>query len=241
MGKTYNRKFGCEFEFSTKFETLSELIHGIIPQIYGPDSILARNMFFKSVKNIRWHLKSDATTECELVTPISNYEDLGKIRKVLKKLNKHYIRITKHDSVHVHMDAEDISKRQIIAAWMQIEPIIMKCFPKHRHNNEYCIPLMKPNSSIAELFLEAEDDVANHHSILSLANYKNRGIVEFRICHGTIDPDFITGLVKFYMIFLRYAKSMDPIDMICGPPISDLDEIFRRMGIRCKLIKYALN
>jgi len=42
------------------------------------------------------------------------------------------------------------------------------------------------------------------------------------------------------MLFLRYAKSIDLINVICGDPMPDIYEIFKRLNVKCKLVKYAL-
>ena len=77
--KLYGRNFGCEFEFSSEFEEMKTLSQEIIPPIYGKHKLKVTSDWIRSNNNKEWHLKPDATTNSELVTPISSYKDINKI------------------------------------------------------------------------------------------------------------------------------------------------------------------
>jgi len=218
--KKYNRKFGCEFEISTGFYKVKKIIEPIILNVYGRNKFKSLHRVHNSENNRQWHLKLDSSTGCECVTPISNYKDLGKICKVISLLSKNdKIEITEHDAMHVHIDAKDMSDSHLVVAWMQIEKIFIRCFPEHRRFSNYCEQLLayqRKNKKLSDCFIDALRISEDHHSIFSLDYFKRRKTVEFRICEGTLDPYIVKNLIRFYMLFLNYAKTIDPAKIICS-------------------------
>jgi len=216
----YFRKFGFELEFSTPINDVEKIAKNIINKICGKAKLVTdSNFLIKNTNYNKWELKSDGSTECELTTPISKIKDFNKIKKITEKLKENKVKQTTKDSVHVHMQADDVPKHNIIAAWIQIENEIIKCFPKHRRHNTYCQKLIPYNKKrkIADFFIQAEEESMQHHSIVSLNYYDDRKTVEFRIMEGNIEINNIMPWVKFCMLFLNYAKSIDPIEIICRP------------------------
>ena len=234
---TYFRKFGFELEFSSKFEYVKNIVQSIIPKIYGKKSLKIENGTCVLDDNFnKWEFKFDGSTECELTTPISTIKDFPKIEKVVNELKTKKIDITKKDSVHVHMQANDVHYHNIIAAWIQIEQAIIKCFPKHRRNNEtYCHKLIhgKNYKKISDFFMKAESESSDHHAILSLNYYYDRKTVEFRIMEGNIDINTIKPWVKFCMLFLNYARDIDPVKIICDKqkPKTNIQDIIELLNI----------
>jgi len=208
----YSRRFGCEFEFSSPFDDIEKVLKTIIPK----NKLKAEKTWYLSSKNKQWHLKTDATTESELATPISTLKDLPKIKKILDALKEAKISITQADSTHMHIETKDVPKHNIITAWIQIEKAILKCLPKHRRNNTYCQKLIQPHQNdIARFLMKAENVAQEHHSILSLYYYDERKTIEFRGCEGSYDIKTVENWLKFYMNFLNYAKKIDPVQIIC--------------------------
>lgn len=237
----YHRKFGCEFEFSSDFETVSAIASKAIISIYGQNKLYVKYKWYKSINNLQWHLKLDSSTSAELVTPVSNYTDLPKICKVIQYLGNNDIQVTKNDSFHVHMYAGDITRNSIVVSWIQIEKIFSKIFPPNRRKNDYCKLIGNNRKSIlAKKFIDAENNSQEHHCSLSLLNLDKRKTIEFRLAQGTTDPDFITGLVKFYMSYLNYAKHIDPVKLLCEDQIDNMDKIVELLNIKCKKVLKVL-
>lgn len=228
----YFRKFGVEFEFSTPLNEMRNILKYEIPKVYGPNSLIIKKSDLSSINNKQWHLKKDRSTECELTTPISKPSDIPKIKSVLNKISKHDIKITKYDSMHIHIEAEDIPFRNLIAAWLQIEPTIVKCYPKTRQTNKYyCERLANkkpPQGRIANFFEKAEDIALDHSSSMSLFHYSKRKTAEFRLGEGSCDATIMENFVKFYMLFCNYASEIDPIEIVCSKDITcyDIEDIF---------------
>jgi len=134
------------------------------------------------------------------------------------------------------MQANKITEHQLITAWLQIEKIIIKCFPKHRRNNTYCYRLIhkKKYRKISDLLIEAEKEAQDHHAIFSLCYYNTRKTVEFRIMEGNINIQDIQPWVKFCMLFLNYAQTIDPIQIICNTKqsIKNLQQLIKLLNIQ---------
>ena len=219
-----NRKFGFELEFSTPLAKLEKPIKKAISKIYSNKILVEKDYAFNNNYK-KWNLKLDSSTGAELTTPISSMSNFPTIKKVLKALTIINPEITDSDSVHVHMQAKDVPKHNIIAAWVQIESTILKCFPKHRRNNTYCQKLIKDrkHKKISDFFISAEEESLAHHAILSLNYYSERGTVEFRVAEGNIDINVIKPWVMFCMYFLNYAKIVDPVKIICDKDDSKMN------------------
>jgi hypothetical protein len=237
-----DRKFGCEFEFSSSIEQISSYLSPAIINIYGEDKIIVTTAWCKSTDMTRWYLKKDSTTLCELTTPVSFFNDLVKIKKVLKVLEKNSPRITRNDSLHMHIDASDVSKQNLIFLWMKIEPIFLLCLPKHRRNNTYCekinhIPI---NNKYWFSALAKGLDLSNeHHSLFSLYYYKNkRKTVEFRGCEGTYDFYTMNMFLHFYMAFISRASKIDLIkELFSEYKIETIDDMFFYLKINNNRVK----
>ena len=225
----FNRNFGCEFEFSSNFEDVESAIKPIIHQIYGKNKLKSKKAYYMSVKNSIWHLKTDSSTACELVSPISSIKDIHKITKVIHELKRQKLSITTNDSFHVHIHAPDIDPQKIVMAWLEIEDFIIKKFAKHRWKNYYCEKLNmrsgKKYHNIASVFFDAISRAQEHHAAMSLYHYKKRKTVEFRISHGTFDTNLIESWILFCMHFLHYAKKMNIVEQM-AKKTNDLNEVF---------------
>jgi hypothetical protein len=142
------------------------------------------------------------------------------------------------------MQANDVPKHNIIAAWIQIEKTILKCFPKHRRSNDYCQKLIhwKRYKKMSDFFIDAENEAEAHHAILSLNYYGSRKTVEFRVMEGNISVNDIKPWVKFCMLFLNYARKIDPVEVICKKtkPQMNMSELIDLLNIRDSEVKKFL-
>lgn len=238
-----NRKFGCEFEFSTDWLISYNIIKPIITSLYGKDSLKAKQEWFKSNNNYRqWHFKTDSTTACELCTPISTYKKLNKILKVIKNIKLKNIKVSKKDALHVHLDASDLDPKKILLMWLKYEKVIFNMFPKHRQNNMYCPKAIKgiiKNKLVANYFKEAEEGSKEHHYAISFYFYKTnkknakRNTVEIRIAEGTTDYKFVKNWIIFCLYFVEASKKCDIINTMCDSPKSySLNDLILELKIK---------
>ena len=239
-----NINFGCEFEYSTDFNTLSPIIKKSIRDIYGDKKLIVKEQHYLSTNNkVRWHLKTDVTTASELTTPISKLENLTSIIKIVKLIKKNNVKITNNDSIHVHVSVKGIPINQIICLWLLIEHTIIKCFKKHRRNNQHCEKLnTKKNKIIEKVFPDSFAVSMNHHAIVSTAYHPDRETVEFRVCHGTLDTDFIKNWIVFCLLFVERAKNID-ILKIKKRNVSEIntpEQIIQELNIKNKSVQNFL-
>jgi len=212
------RKFGCEWEFSSEYDDMLKPVHSVIRSVYGRRYVYSRKDYHDSQKNKWWHLKTDSTTKTELCTPISTFKDMPKIKAVLRGLAKHSPEITDNDSFHVHVQASDVPLDRLLIAWLDIEHVVIKCFPAHRRNNDYCERLISYDGNVRNIasFLEdARSSADSHHAIFSSAYYDERGTIEFRVGEGNVDWRIARNWILFCLSVIRYAEALDPIDVLC--------------------------
>jgi hypothetical protein len=228
MSSLFWRKFGIELEFSTEFEEAETIVTPIIKEICGNRRLYCLNKVFKSNDNKKqWHLKADHSTHTELVTPISSYNDLFSIKKVIGKIEKSDLEITKEDGLHFHLQVSKNKADNIILGWLQIENILLKCFPRHRRNNYYCERINRDyrRNSLKQIFEEAKNLAEDHHSDISLEKYNYRNTVEFRLSEGTKNPNIVENWLKFYELFLNYAENINFEKVIKNSSTKDIKNI----------------
>lgn len=236
--KVYFRKFGIELEFSTPLKEAQKSIKKIISKIYHKNKLIVSDVSSSSSTGYKkWELKFDGSTECELTTPISTPHSFKRITQVIDELSLGNLKLTNNDSVHIHMQADDVPKHNIIAAWILIEKTILKCFPTHRRDNGYCQKLVaKKYKKISDFFIDAEIEANAHHAIVSLNYYSQRKTVEFRMMEGNKNSNDILSWIKFCMTFLNYAKTIDPIEIVCDKekPKLNIEELIQLLSIKDK-------
>jgi hypothetical protein len=219
--KKENRKFGLELEFSSKIEAVRKIVEPVlqVPNFYVEDS--------HSKSNGRiWHLKTDSSTESELATPIMTLDSphYDKFIHLIKTIKSSKLRITRNDSVHVHIHIPDIRLENLVIAWIFHERQFMNIFPPHRRNGTYTAPYAyKPRRknyfNLAHYFQQTENTRTDHHQNLSFFWYEDRKTVEFRMMEGTLDERDIQMWLSVIMQFLEYAKTIDTVKYLVDSPM----------------------
>ncbi|MEK0337687.1 MAG: amidoligase family protein, partial [Nitrosopumilus sp.] len=148
----------------------------------------------------------------EICTPVSTKQDNKHISQVMANLDA---KITKNDGFHIHMSSSNIPREQIVVAWLMIEPIISKCFPRSRQNNIFCRAIWKAFQNkthpIYTYIDRALTRMNNHYVAFSLEDMNRvRNTVEFRLPESTTDPVMIQNCIKFVYAFMKYAKIVKP-------------------------------
>jgi hypothetical protein len=239
-------RFGCEFEFSTEREDATKFVKESVAKLYGTGSLMARGYCEETYRNYKkWQLKDEATTGCELSSPISCVYDIDKMRQLLITLAKH-VEISEECGVHVHVEGRKVaSQRGLTAAWLLFEQEIFSLFPVSRRDNMYCERLNKDwrkSRFVAELFEDAMDSCDDHHSAMSLSSYDSRGTVEFRLMEGTLNPNDVTNWVRFCLYFVRYAGMIDMVSALCRKTDEfNFSDLCREMGVRNKKLTDWMN
>lgn len=210
--------FGCEFEFSSKWDDMEQWLRQIIKnnnqKILIPK--LESNRYYSSSNNKRWHLKTDSSTETELCTPVSTLRNLPTICKVVGSLTN--AKITNKDSVHVHFECSDVNIVNLLSAWLLIESTIIQCFPIKRSKTSYASRLAKGRKGkiLINYLKSARIESDEHHAMLSFYHYEKRKTVELRLSNGTNSPEDIRNLVYFCYYFKEFSKNIDVFEAMAA-------------------------
>lgn len=232
-----SRPFGCEFEFSTKWDDAVPLISAVIPK--------KRLRIEKAVVRTRnnrawWHLKTDGTTEIELVTPISKLEDVTDIRKTIMRLSSS-LKVSGEDGFHVHVSAKDVDIRLLGIYWTRCERSIFSLVNKKRLDNNMCDRVAESYKEGIHSLMTALED---HHSSLSCFYYKDRKTVEIRVAEGTRDWNFVEAWINFCVAFVEYVAKADPISVLTDKPFKiSVEQMFDdiRLPVRHRMILLSRN
>ena len=209
--------FGCEFEFSNKYEDMIPLARKSV-KTYSNRRLMTKiknHCYYQSNNNKNWHLKTDSSTESELCTPVSTYKDVKQICDVISNIEG--AKITKKDSFHIHCQIEEIPICNLVVSWMSIEGTILKCFPKNRRKNTYCQRLLsaKMTGLLAKNYNYARQKSQNRKAAMSIYRVAERNTIEIRIGNGADNIDYIKNWILFSQYFLNYAKNIDIAKALC--------------------------
>jgi hypothetical protein len=222
MANIRDRNFGYEFETSTPLDDLKKIAKPIIESVYGKRRFRCSSQADPTENNNFWHLKIEPSSETELCTPISTTGDLTKIAKVASLLKKEGVKITDSDSLHVHVSAEDVDPRVVLATWIQYESAIKNCFPQRRwkeSKNAFNVEFIKykgEKRKVADFLQDALYDSEFGNCLLNFEHYKKRKTIEFRISEGTLEEDHVKNWAKFCIYFVNKCKSFDAFSMLCN-------------------------
>ena len=234
--KIFNRKVGIEFEFSTPIKYLKEPLKKFFKE-NNIKLVIKKEWGHSNGK--KWELKTDSSTESELVTPVMLYNDEN--WKFMKKLliftdEILHVKITKKDGLHVHFDVDDFEMNDLIIGWMFCEKAfttIMKASRiKHKRqflNDEeiYSRRVLYTTSSnqlFATKFRDSYDESFDRYSIYNLNNYSKNKTVEIRCHEGTNVFNDVENWVKFCLYFFKFMKSINIIDILTSAISEGVDE-----------------
>lgn len=137
------------------------------------------------------------------------------IRELLGEcLNKEVCCFGPRTSIHIHVNAQDLTEKQIINAtllYSVVEPLLYKFTGRNRIKNIYCVPVSDTNLLIA-LMATSLNRVARNwpkYSGLNLLPLVSKGTLEFRHMHGTFDYNKVSVWVRMITRIVDISKSLD--------------------------------
>ncbi len=206
------RKFGLEFEFSTKIDIVTKKLKRFLK----PNEVDITDRYHKSINNKKWHIKADVSTESEVATPVSTLRNLDNICDFIKFTKCNKFKITRKDGLHIHIQVKGISLRKLVASWLCLENTFFTLVPKYRRTKEHCQSLwdmcktmyINPKTCRVEDALEtALEHAANHHIAFSTERYDGKThTVEIRIAEGSNDVNFIKAWILFCLAYIEWCK-----------------------------------
>lgn len=179
--------------------------------IAGPDSL------------IYWDIKRDGSlkngVEFVVKTPLfssSIVRALAELNATLIKQNTKPI-LSERTSVHIHIDARDMSKEQIsnfILLYLVFERVLFKYCGEDRADNVFCLSAMKSDALIntLALFFNADNSLAadlsssyERYASLNLASLARFGSIEIRSHKGSHNAKQIISWINILLSLKRYV------------------------------------
>jgi hypothetical protein len=211
--KVQSRKIGVEFEFDSSWSNLKKSASKHIKSIYGKNQYYSHPDSFKSdFKTDKWHIKEDTSGLSELTTPISKKKDIKNIVKVIKRIHKDGITVSKDCGIHVHVDIHDFDLYHFVACWIGHERTILGCFSKDRRECGSCNRLIVSSNTNRKRIVDVVEDITDaiRNSRESIGWDKDTKTIEIRICEATDDIFWIETWLHWVLHFIDYFHTYNP-------------------------------
>lgn len=129
---------------------------------------------------------------------------------------------TERTSVHVHVDARDLSVEQIcsmLLLYSAVEPLMYNYCGGQRHKNIFCVPLNQANITDNIGLIYSNMEMGGSSTALEYINrwhkytgfnlkpIRTKGTIEFRHMRGNLDVDNITSWINLILRLRNYAKA----------------------------------
>jgi len=219
-----SRKFGIELEFSSDFEKVKKVVKSAFR---GSMSMLNSECSHRDSTGKQWDLKTDLSTGCELASPKLTLQspEFKRLKKIVRLLNKHHIRVTDSDGFHVHVHVPDLPLERLLVPWVSLESSIKMLYPSSRlSGGGYSKPLVvqleeRPERAqrVSDILADALDQSGDHHSMMSLTYWNDRSTFEFRAHEGTKDIEEIEMNIMFVLTLVEFFKKDDVMDALMRP------------------------
>lgn len=254
-------KFGIEIEF---IGITREAAATIVADFFGTGFFYEggelKERDIADEKHRIWRVVRDASIEafaeeeqCELVTPILQYEDLECLKQLLQNMQQLGARVNRSCGLHIHVDGKNFTPHLVTLIGSR-ELLLYKALSIPKDRMKYCkrinddlvdLILEKKPESLAELkkvwYLESpyETSEGKYHSTryhgLNLHALFSNGTVEFRLFNSTLEPDRVQAYLQFTLALCKQA-------MIHKKAVMKKTRIENvKYAFRCFLIRLGLN
>lgn len=234
-----NLKYGVEIEFmGITREAAAEIVADFFGAgyFYGGGELKGRDIADNDQR--LWRIVRDASIEaysdeeqCELVTPILTYSDLGILQQLVTKLKAAGARVNKSCGLHIHVDAKNFAPQAVVNLVTLIgskEQLLYRALGIPKDRMRYCkrindelvqTILEKKPESMEELkrawYLESpyETVEGKYHSTryhgLNLHAMFTKGTIEFRLFNSTLEANTVKAYVQFVLALSNQALLHD--------------------------------
>lgn len=116
--------------------------------------------------------------------------------------------VNKQCGFHVHLGMKDISdlgRRRIRDWWAFYEPIFYSLVEPGRRTNKFCMPLAGNTE---------REGAAERYSALNTRAFGVHGTYEWRLHHGTLDPDEVVLWPELLLNFVHTHKDIPPDEVL---------------------------
>ena len=243
------RPFGIEIETSTELEELRKICTLFFTRYncnvnFFPDNVTS--------KGKSWDIKFDGTTESEIATPILSLKskEAKILYRLLNFLNQHDVKITKKDSVHIHVNCDGAIMHTILANWLYFENQFMDMslpvrvckdtFNSPSYSAPFYIGPNKDNTNIDSDCRRYKHDAIDHHQDLSFLYWKKRKTVEFRLHEGSLDPFEVWNWARLCISFVNSCCLFE-IDNSLKSHSSKFNELVNFVNADNMMVKWMRN
>lgn len=226
MEKT-SRRFGVEIEMYPENGQGMKVTPSYVAGLLVSAGINAMSIFYNhDDSDTIWKVTTDSSCShdtdyvykgIEVVSPrLSGDQGIADLKKVCEVLHSAGMKIKKSCGLHVHVDANDLSRKSIAsvtATYARYEKFFDAIQPESRRHNGMC-------KSIAAKVLTNDDYSARQFAInpfqrfvgdryhkVNLEAYSRHGTIEFRQHSGTVESGKIVPWVYFLINFVEVTKS----------------------------------
>lgn len=258
-------KFGIEIEF---IGITREAAATIVSDFFGTGFFYEggelKERDIADEKHRIWRVVRDASIEayaeeeqCELVTPILQYEDLECLKQLLQNMQQLGARVNRSCGLHIHVDGKNFTPQAIVDLVTLIgsrELLLYKALSIPKDRMKYCkrinddlvdLILEKKPESLAALkkvwYMESpyETSEGKYHSTryhgLNLHALFSKGTVEFRLFNSTLEPDRVQAYLQFTLALCKQAMIHKKAVMKKTRTENE------KYAFRCFLIRLGLN
>jgi len=225
----YYRPFGIEAELNafdgiaeTKRSASPKGIHDVANLI---SSVLGEYVEVRGHGSTHWHrklghwvLKPDNSCGIEVCSPVSQgWLGLKNIIRVIDSFGE--ISVDNRCSFHVHINAADLSKKQIanvLRWWIKCEPVFFDSVPDNRKNSKFCQFFGLFAWEVAPISDQELIDVFGFEKYLSANTYHlvsgDLETLEFRIGEHELcrNAFFAKNWIRLLIHFFEVAKDIEP-------------------------------
>lgn len=249
MNKT--RSFGVEVEYDIDYPTLKRKFSTIIRDVYGAGAYTCRNHRYESIFDTdKWHIKIESSTMGEVCTPVSNLEDIPKLKEVFKRIEETSLECDEDCGTHLHIDCGDIEPNKVLACWLYCEYAMFSCCRKDRAENSNCEKEVHKSLKNKTIFyLLSKEKMTYFNAVCISFHYysdkpvdkKARRSVEIRCMEGMTDHRKLMAWIKFLVLWFDWVKNKDIIDILkCKPNSITFEDLAIEVGLGKRDTKYLM-
>lgn len=237
------RTFGIELEvYNPRTILLMELIPEIINNLQAVNIPCVDNFerYNHNDSNVNWKIVRDYSIHgrngFEIVSPIlKGTNGFDQIKKVCKVLNNVGCKVNKSCGLHVHHQAEDISKatiKKFFDSYKNNESLIDSIMPYSRRNdiNGMIDSLKYIDFGEWSEIINDDGDGSNRYYKINYQSIVRHGTIEFRHHSGTLNPTKIINWIELTQVLLLKST---------GFKFNSLDELLSSYDVSSK--EYFLN
>ncbi len=230
-----NLKYGIEIEFTgITREAAAEIVADFFHTEFFYEGGPLKERLIGDEEGRIWKVVCDASIlayaeeeQCELVTPVLQYQDLQILQKLVIAIAASGGRINRSCGLHIHVDGRNFTPQAVVNLVALIgsrEKLLYKALGIPKDRMRYCKRInddlvwmirKRHPRNMEELkqlwYLESpyEEADGKYHSTryhgLNLHSLFYRGSVEFRLFNSTLDPDEVTAYLQFTLALCSRA------------------------------------